>query len=376
MKKTLIALAVLAASGASFAQVTITGNLTMGYQAATTHITAAAGALGGVASDSSGFGVDTSQIDFAATEDLGGGMKATAKMSLAGADRSGESNSVTAGDVTGRDASLTVQTNVGVFTLSSATSADYLSGGIAGLGVYYSGWNGKITGARSRRDAVSYLLPINDFKFSVSYQEASNNQGLGNGTSGNNSATSPATNLVGQTLQTIGLNYAKGPLVLDAVFLNFLSSANGNQAVTIAAPTAAQILAASTAQGGTPLLKTQVRLSGSYDLGMVKFGLGHVVTTADNGINANPKTYETLAAASVPLGALTLGATFITKRSDDQATVSGGNTANGTQNGWSLQAAYALSKRTALIGNYARWDGSVANTTQANQTQSLLSHSF
>jgi predicted porin len=373
MKKTLIALAVLAASGASFAQVTITGNLTMGYQASTTHITAASGAVGGVASDSSGFGVDTSEINFAATEDLGGGMKATAKMGLAGADRSGES---TAGGVTGRDASLTVQTNVGVFALGSTSSADYLSGGIAGLGVYYSGWNGKITGARSRRDTVSYLLPINDFKFSVSYQEASNNQGIGNGTSGNNSATSPATNLVGQTLQTIGLNYAKGPLVLDAVFLNFLSSASGNQAVTIATPTAAQILAASTAQGGVPLLKTQVRLAGSYDLGMVKFGLGHVVTTADNGINANPKTYETLAAASVPLGALTLGATFITKRSDDQATVSGGNTANGTQNGWSLQAAYALSKRTALIGNYARWDGSVANTTQANQTQLLLSHSF
>jgi hypothetical protein len=55
MKKTLIALAVLASSGASFAQVTITGNLAMGYRATTAP-----------AGDASGFGVDTSQINFSA----------------------------------------------------------------------------------------------------------------------------------------------------------------------------------------------------------------------------------------------------------------------------------------------------------------------
>jgi predicted porin len=364
MKKTLIALAVLAASGASFAQVTITGNLTMGYQAASTHV-ASTSVLN--STDSSGFGVDTSEINFAATEDLGGGMKATAKLGLAGADRSGESNGTTAGGVTGRDASLTVQTNVGLFVLGSTSSGDYLSSGLAGVGAYYSGWNGKITGARSRRDTASYVLPINDFKLTLSYQEAANNQGLGNGTSGSNSTTTP----VGQTLQVIALSYAKGPLALDAQFLNNLSSASGNQTLTANANTAALIAASA------PLGKTQVRLSGSYDLGMVKFGLGHVVTTADNGVNASPKAYETLVGASVPLGALTLGATFITKRNDDLSAAQLATlTQNGTQNGWSVQANYALSKRTSMIANYARWDGSVGNTTQANQTQLLLSHSF
>jgi hypothetical protein len=252
-------------------------------------------------------------------------------------------------------------TNVGVFALGSTSSADYLSGGIAGVGAYYSGWNGKITSARSRRDTASFILPMNAFTLTLSYQEQGDTQGLGNGSSGNNSATSPVTNLVGQTLQVIALNYNKGPLVLDGQFLNFLSSNSGNQ--TFAGATA-------------PLAKTQVRLSGSYDLGMVKFGLGHVVTTSDNGVNPNPKTYDTQASAAVPLGSLTLGATYITRRADDQSTAQGGVAANGTRNGWSLQAAYALSKRTALIGNYARWDGSVGNTTQANQTQVLLSHSF
>jgi predicted porin len=358
MKKTLIALAVLAASGASFAQVTITGNLTMGYQAAST-----GAAAGGNSADSSGFGVDTSEINFAATEDLGGGMKAVAKMALAGADRSGESNGTTAGGVTGRDASLTVYTNVGLFSLGSVSSADYLSGGIAGVGAYYSGFNGKVLSARSRRDTVSYILPINDFKLTLSYQEAANNQGIGSGTSGSNSL---AAGNVGQTLQVIALNYAKGPLVLDGQYLNNLSSANGSTTF---------------ANATLPLGKTQVRLSGSYDLGVVKFGLGHVVTTADNGSNANPKQYDTLVGASVPLGSLTLGAQFVTRRNDDLAAVqiatAGSNLgSNGTQNGWNVQATYALSKRTSMIANYARWDAAVGNTTQANQTQLLLSHSF
>ena len=52
MKKTLIALAALAATGASFAQVTITGNLTSGYSQSAlnsyTGSTAAVAALGSV----------------------------------------------------------------------------------------------------------------------------------------------------------------------------------------------------------------------------------------------------------------------------------------------------------------------------------------
>jgi hypothetical protein len=275
---------------------------------------------------------------------------------------------------------LTVQTSVGLFVLGSAKSADYLSGGIAGVGSYYSGWDGKVLGARSRRDTASYVLPINDFKFTLSYQEAGNNQGLGNGTSGSNSL---AAGNVAQTLQVIGLNYAKAALVLDAQFLNNLSSANGNQETTAATQAAMAALAGSPAAAAlrgavsTPTGKTQVRLSGSYDLGMVKFGLGHVVTTYDNGINASPKQYDSLVGASVPLGALTLGAQFVTRRSDDLSAIQLASlTQNGTQNGWNVQAAYALSKRTSMIANYARWDATIGNTTQANQTQLLLSHSF
>ena len=80
MKKTLIALAVLAASGASFAQVTITGNYTAGYRVSS-GVGATATANG---ADQGGLGNDTSALTFEAKEDLGGGMAAGAKMSVDG----------------------------------------------------------------------------------------------------------------------------------------------------------------------------------------------------------------------------------------------------------------------------------------------------
>jgi predicted porin len=72
MKKTLVALAVLAASGASFAQATITGTYAFGYASTT----------GGGVAASSGLGTDTADINFAASENLGGGMTASAKMGI------------------------------------------------------------------------------------------------------------------------------------------------------------------------------------------------------------------------------------------------------------------------------------------------------
>lgn len=352
MKKTLVALAVLAASGASFAQVTITGNLTMGYQADTT------GAVNSSA-DASGFGVDTSQINFAATEDLGGGMKATAKLSLAGADRSNESAAAGVnGSVTGRDASLALQTSVGVLTLATVKAADYLSGTFAGVGSYYSGWDGKVFGARSSRDTISYSLPIGAFTVTGTYQETANQVGLGGGTSG-------AAGTTGQSFSALSATYAAGKATAHAAFLSF----NSNQA--------------------TGAVKDQTRLSGNYDLGMAKLGAGVVVTNHTGGglLNggANPRITDMEVGANIPFGAAYLGASFVSRKIDDAETI--GN-ASGTNTGYSLEVGYNLSKRTALIANYARWTqgaqvagagatfGVVANQQASNRTQILLSHSF
>lgn len=343
MKKTLIALAVLAASGASFAQVTITGNLTAGYQATTN---AAQNGVG--ANDTAGFGTDTSEINFAATEDLGGGMKITAKMGLSGADRSMESR----GTVRGVDSSLVLQTNAGVFAIASVQAPDYLSGTLAGVGAYYAGFDGKVFGARTNRDVVSYSVPVGAFTLATSYQEtsATANQGLGLGTTG-------ASSVTGQSLVTLGATYAKGPLAANFTYLNF----NSKEAALAN--------------------RDQTRLSGNYDLGAVKLGLGAVLTniTAAAAGLPNIKVTDMLIGASVPMGAVTLGAEIVSRKIDDMpATAASGS---GTATGASLQLGYALSKRTNMIANYARWTqtvagGLVAGQDSSSQYQLLLSHSF
>jgi predicted porin len=79
MKKTLLALAIVAASGAAFAQsATLSGAYVFGYQS-----TKVAGVR------TAGIGTDTAAIALTASEDLGGGLKATARVSLGGMMRDG-----------------------------------------------------------------------------------------------------------------------------------------------------------------------------------------------------------------------------------------------------------------------------------------------
>lgn len=326
MKKTLIALAVLAASGASFAQVTITGNLAIGYQSTTT------GAVG-TSTDAAGFGVDTSQIDFAASEDLGGGWKMGAAMGFAGADRSMESSAAMAG----RNASLSLTTPVGLLTLASTKAADYLSGTIAGVGVYYNGFDGKVLNKRTNRDVVSFSVPVGAFTLGASYQESANLQGLGEGTTG-------AAATTGQALTTLGATYGAGPVAANFTYLSFASRVGG--------------------------YKDQTRLSGSYDLGVVKLGLGGVVTNHDAG--AGGKSTDLLFGVKAPMGALSLGANLVSRKIDDVAFTAQGV---GTINGTALEADYALSKRTMVVANYARWTQVVGNDASSQFTV-LLSHSF
>lgn len=342
MKKTLISIAVFAASGTSFAQVTITGNLAMGYRSTTT------GASAGNTvpeSTTAGFGVDTSEIDFAATEDLGGGMKITAKLALAGADRSGESNTTTAGGVTGRDASLTLQTKAGLFSLASAQAADYLSS-IAGVGAYYQGFDGKIFGARVNRDTATYLLPLGTFTLGVSYQEAANNLGLGGGTAGA---------VAGQQQPLTGylVNYAQGSLVVNAQYIAYNSRIEG----------------ADSGVGGG--VKDAYRLSGAYDFGAAKLGLGAQVASRMNGA----KQTDTLIGLSVPVGALTIGAQWASHNATDFVTTNAAGDTNGQKTGSEFQLRYALSKRTAIVGGYAQWTQTVGNSASSAYNM-LLSHSF
>jgi predicted porin len=336
MKKTLIALAVLASSGVSFAQVTVTGNLTMGYKA-TSGLNTSTATTPPVyaANDASGFGVDTSQINFSAKEDLGGGMKISADMALGGADRSHESTTGVQA-VSGRDATLALTTGAGRISLKSYEVPNYLTGGLLnGMG---PGQDDKVFGAKTKSDAVAFDTVMGPFSLGFEHRETA--MGIGAGASGSALAIVQRTNLLSGT-------YAAGPLAAN---LQYGSLDNRDTVAPLVGTTDSSIGASAT-----------------YDFGMAKVGAAMVQTTLTSGV----KVSDSVLAVSLPLGAATLSANWATNKNDSANVAVGG-----TKTGYGLKGEYSLSKRTSMIAQYARWD--LLNTASSTMTRTdlLLSHSF
>jgi predicted porin len=320
MKKTLIALAVLAASGASFAQVTITGEYAYGWNTSNSSA--------GV--ETSGLGVDTSFVKFAASEDLGGGLKVAAEMSLDGFTR---------GAANGGDNSLTLTGGFGKIKLANDKGADYLSSVIGGI----AGFDDKVFGARTINDSVAYTSPsFGGLTVGLSHTENASGTNLGVGSASNND----------QRSNTLSLSYAAGPLSVTGGFTSY-----DNQGA----------LATSGAFNGTSKdrSKSRARVKGSYDFGAFTLGAGFLQQQKNEG------TYsESIVAVAVPLGALTLGVDVGSSKRENSTIAA----ADVSKSGYGLKAVYSLSKRTSLIGAYTSWDA--AGTQRANLTELLVSHTF
>jgi predicted porin len=324
MKKTLIALAVLAASGASFAQATITGNYTFGYKQ-----TQDAGKA-----QTSGIGTDTAAIQFGATEDLGGGLKAAAQVSIASAYRGAT--------VGGEDAKLTLTGGFGQLTMGTVESANGLlaigSSGASGFGL-----DGNVISGSTNLDVIGYGLPLgNGLSLGVSYTDlgtVSQNPTLGAGTTG------PAYS---QSSWTVGVTYAAGPLAakLDTTSYN----RNGDTDI---------------AGAGLNIAQSRYRLSGAYDFGMARLSAGYSRKSSSGDITQ----YETLVGIKVPVGAVTAGLDYATASTDNAGTK------QAEKQGYSLGVSYALSKRTSVSASYLNWD---TKGTEGTNTgfRTFISHSF
>lgn len=326
MKKTLIALAVLAASGASFAQATITGNYTFGYQQTS----------GGTAAQSSGIGTDTAAVQFSASEDLGGGLKADAKVSIASAARGST--------VGGEDAFVALTGGFGKITMGQIESANGLlaigSSGASGIGL-----DGNVISGSTNLDVIGYALPLSSaFTLGASYVDrgtatGSNSTGIGLGSTGTAGE---------QPSWTLGVTYAAGPLAAKVDATQW--SRQDDLDIT-----------------GNRTNKNRYRLSAGYDFGVARLSAGYSnLSTTTNGT-----VTETLVGVKVPVGALTFGLDYA------QSTRTGDHDVNG----WSLGAAYSLSKRTSISTSLASWKQRLqANTAPladtSNKFRIFVSHSF
>ena len=333
MKKTMIALAAVAAVGAASAQVSLTGSTTA-YWANVSDNSTAGMFLGGA------------NITFAASEDMGGGWAASTKLTL---DLDG-----------GRDAkAYHGDRNISLAgPMGSLTFANTRSGGTQGAAFVAPAnlWNdfwgaGAKVLTRSNVDALVLAVPVSkELTLSAKYIEG-----------GCSTATATKAEYVacgavdgsvapGAASYTGSLKWASGPLVImaDATATNYNDQTRANMLAIegIASP------------------RTQsYNATANYDAGFAKFGLGY--DSPRRGKAEGTDQGAMLASFAVPLGATTAGLNYGLR--DGQSIIQ-------------LGAAYSMSKRTTLNlswGQYTNAPTAAGAAVPALVESALsLSHSF
>ena len=317
MKKSLIALAVLAASGAAMAQSSVTL-----YGVVDTGLTYSKGEESVYGMTHVGGNVN-SRLGFRGVEDLGNGLKAT--FNLEGGmnvdDGTGYLGAGGPKDTSfqfRRTSTVGLAGNFGEVRFGRMLTSSYLAVsrydafGDTGAGASLA-WNGSQTGYAPRAEnAISYTSPsFNGFKFGGEYgfgeqQKAREGRYLG-----------------------LGATYDNGPLSLG---LGGEQLSRDDSALT-----AGDITAWS--------------LGGSYDLGVAKLLAGYRQSTVDNfafastGADAKRKGY--MLAVTAPVGPGLVRAAY--NRYQDSQT----GTADAKADHFAIGYIYSLSKRTSVYGTYA-----------------------
>jgi len=353
MKKSLIALAVLAASGASFAQSTVT--LYGAVDAGWTQYKSGATKVTGMGNSQLG----SSLIGFRGEEDLGGGLKAIFKLegglaNDSGAGKASNSNNqasgggVTAGAATGqagaqgldfgRYAHVGVAGSFGEVRLGR----DYTSAfqwGVAAADVF--GTNGPAdasammlnVGASNKQattsgasNMIGYITPkMNGF-------EAKLQAFFGENKSDSTTAGSQAKAGDGTS---VAIRYVEGPLMVG------YGTQKTKGTVSAAVP------GTSVATNGD---YSQSGLSASYNLGVAKVIFTNAKETLVKVVGAEISNNTNLFGVVVPMGAINFKASFATSTQNSGA--AGAADTKGTLLG--LGADYALSKRTTAYTTYAK----------------------
>lgn len=315
MKKSLIALAVLAASGAAMAQSTVTLYGILDIWGGTVKTETGGNSLTNTVLNSGG--VNTNRWGMKGSEDLGGGLKANFDLQTGfnlddGTGKAG--NTAGANQMFARQSWVGLSGGFGAVRLGRTTTPfDDVSG--ASDAVFDSAlapMNSvfKSTGYNARPDnTIYYQAPtFGGFSGAVSYS-------LGE----NKTATTSATSTT-----SMDLTYAAGPLALNFGY----QVQDGLDSATVADA-------------------KFTRLGGSYNFGMATlkatYGKAQNVGTA---VGYDATDYQI--GVDVPVSAaVTVSASYA--KSDDSKT---GGAFESSRKGYGFAAAYTLSKRTYLYGGY------------------------
>ena len=286
-------MAAVAVAGAATAQVSVTGALGFGWE----------GVSPAVGGSETGIKVTDGNVKFSASEDLGGGMSVLTAMDIQSRGRDTT--------IAGRDASITLVTGFGGFTLGAVEAGNGIIG-LGGAGAPVIGHDGNTAGAED--GVLDGGANVNIAKYSLP---------LGNGIGISVSRTDSALVLRGTNAgNTYGATYSMGAI---SAALDFTDVA----------------------------LAKRTRVSGSYDLGVAKLGAGYQTRKFTGATSTNK---QTVLGVSAPYGAFTFGLNYSTNKQ---------STANISNKGIDLGVSYALSKRTNV---YAQMQSVTIGTGDASKT--------
>jgi len=342
MKKSLIALAALAAT-AAFAQstATISGSISVGVMD-----TGAAGDTAQVAS----LGGGANAINIVTAEDLGGGLKGGFTGQIRFNAATGDRGSAGNGNALFHEANAYLSGGFGTVRLGKMAElgncafdpwgctggASTVAGASGTIGASSAG----LVGALAIQNGVSYATP-SIAGFSAHYQTSLS-------PAAGAQATASATNagqLVGRTneRQVLSLNYANGPLALQVLS----TKGSGNTAADW--PSYRPEGSNNSLRAITDDASKATAVSGSYDFGVAKLNLINAVSKKADGSKANDIT---TVSGSMPMGAYTILAGY----SKDKVKAANADTK------LSLGVNYALSKRTTLGADVFKQEGLAAVT--------------
>lgn len=310
MKKTLIALAALSAVGAASAQATLSGVIGFGFQS---YYNDAAGTGDG---SSKGFNMTDGEFTLTATEDLGGGLKITAKTTLVASGR--QTAPAT------KDATLTLSGGFGTLVMGSLEHANINDNAVATGGSPVDSTTDSddvvMSSSAATADTIVYVTPgMSGFNGILIYADD-----IGADVPGAGSGTLQAV--------LIGGVYNAGPLSARIDYATFDNDAGADF--------------------------DRTRLQASYDFGSFKIGAGWEDRDTAAG-RASDGQY--IIGVSAPVGSnLTVGALY----ASDDAT---------DADYFGLGLDYALSKRTVLNASWASIDDGV---TDGDEFSVKLTHSF
>jgi len=344
MKKTLVAVAAMAAVTGAMAQATISGFIDGAYT--TNKATTAANVSTSTSSVGSG-AAGQSQISIKSSEDLGGGMKAFGALRI-------NPNPYSAGNVAATNlaqdvSEVGISGDFGTVLLNRDYGIAFDVHASADASGWTSGAKGVVHNTSSGiSNGVVYVLP--NF---VPGLDALVAKGVSGVAGGDGDATA------------YRLKYTTGGLMVQyaGASVNYIAATTAGWATNFTTGGTTATTEATAANSKASLTALAI----TYDLGMAKLHYGKF--SAKSGGDADQKTSSDMMGVSIPFGATTVGITS----SSAKRTIAAATTVKAS--GYRGKVAYALSKRTTAYAAYGT--EKVSNTTQSDkQTTIGLTHGF